>query len=266
MQAWANRRLSALLGTNDVADVAEYMLGIEDQKELMDFVSGMLPPDQSAIFYAELQERKAAGENAAAGAATSMPSKERSDAQSKANDGAQRSNNHDKGGAAKGVVSSRDRDLQDTRNLLNMRTKNEEAQAALDRLQRNTQSVDDVGKGREKGLPALGQADGMIAYLKGGNEDDEFNIGGEDMRKKKGKSKSKGSEQDASSKASAEGNLFEEPVFAKPKLSRGRRAEMLRSSMALGGGAFLVPGRRVTAWVGHGDDYKSVCSSPTLRV
>lgn len=249
LASWANQRLSTILGT-EVSDVVDYLVGIEDDGELEDFVSGMLPGgSESGAFIAELKRKK---EQERKGATAADVGQERQHELS----GVVGKQRDKLAGRAAG------RDLDQTRSLLSMPSKNEVASAALERLNQNASRSAEIRSplgGLAKELPGLGgyPEGGLKAYLKG-SEDDV--LGGDAAPgKKKGKSKVSvvaGSDQDNGQGKALTPEFQTEASVFKPKLSRAERAKMITSSLAAGGGAFLAPGRKVTSWVGNGDDYK----------
>jgi hypothetical protein len=283
LHAWASERLATILGVPDVSDVCEYILGIDDEGELRDFVEGMLPEGgESQSFLKELNTRKAggggqvSGSGSEAGTAGSIVAAAQASAKASASSGSRGGGRGED--AAAGMGGARGMDA--TRAMLNMKSKNELAQEAMDRLSRAAAAPPSGAGAGGKAVqipvpPSLGQEDGMKAYLKGANSDDDLFGGIPDSRRKKGKGGrggggggGRGEEegggggggQDAEGSGDSHGNNTPTAgvASAAPRLSRGRRAEMIISNLGTGGGAFLAPGRRLTSWVGNGDDYRLI--------
>lgn len=281
LHAWASERLATILGVPDVSDVCEYILGIDDEVELRDFVEGMLPEGgESQSFLKELNARKAGGGGKVSNGGLEAGTAGSIVAAAQASTKASASSIPRGGGRGEDVAAGMGgaRGMDATRAMLNMKSKNELAQEAMDRLSRAAAAPSRAGAGGQAVQipvpPSLGQEDGMKAYLKGANSDDDLFGGIPDSRKKKGKGGrgggagggrgeevvGSGAGQDAEGSGDSHGNNTPTAgaASAASRLSRGRRAEMIISNLGTGGGAFLAPGRRLTSWVGNGDDYRLI--------
>eukprot|EP00961_Rhodomonas_salina_P273562 3696443-Rhodomonas_salina.1 len=251
VKAWANQRLSSILGIADVSDVAEYLLGIQAEGDLAEFVKGMLPDASEADgFLKELKDIKSGAQPAPSAAAGGKP------AGGAAAAAAQGSPAKSSSGSKPTALSETAKRLNEARELLNLGNKKaQEEAAAYARLQKAMAPDESNARGGNSGPAMIVTKDGTVAYEKKDEGDDFFGFGGEAKAKKKKGKKEKSA---AGAGAAQEGSTVAEEAPrepAKPKMSRAARAQMLSTSLDQ---AFLAPGRHPTKWVGNGDRYKLV--------
>lgn len=245
---WANQRLQTVIG-QDVSDVCEYLLGIEDEGELREFASGLIGDGVEVnAFIADLRDTRvtAAAGAGGAGAVGSVPGGGGGTKGAKKGSGP--------GGYMTGGPADKRVNKGGASNLRDLSSqKAREAEEAQARLERNLMAAS-ASRGSKVDLAALAPEEGMTAYLKA-DDLDAFGIADvkKDAKKKRG-----GKSSAAGLDSPLGGGVGDEnagPVYQKPKVSRGERAQILQINSDV---AFLAPGRHPCKWVGNGTEYKLV--------